>query len=162
MCAAVNDSQLISIGNDSRALVAWSAGNSSLILAFATSASDNASMTQPVTNLSPISYLGDFFGGNAPGGNPAALQLFSAFLTNVTASNGAISSVIGSENPKLAICMNTQTYRLHFFFESVCSRFIRQDSMVTKVRCAWQSIEVLGPTSSAFSPSESACWYLLT
>jgi hypothetical protein len=52
--AAANAGQFVEFGNDSRALVAWAGGNSTLILAFSASQKDNSSMTESISNLSPV------------------------------------------------------------------------------------------------------------
>ena len=95
--AAVDAYHPITIGNASQLLLAWSAGNAALTLAFAASDSDNASLTQPVSTLHPAEYLNDLFGGNPPNINPAALDPFMEALDSITAPDGAINNVTGGQ-----------------------------------------------------------------
>lgn len=98
----VNSSQIVTFGNESKALLAWDAGNRSLILAFSASQTDNSSLTASVTSLAPVEFLRDAFNGNPPSANPAALTPFASLLGNITAENGAINNVTnGASNSSI-------------------------------------------------------------
>lgn len=93
----MNSSTLVPFGNGSNVLVAWDSANSSLTMAFATSAGDNSSLTQQVSDLTAVEYLSDVFGGNPPSANPIALQLFQSVIGNATGQDGAVQSITGGE-----------------------------------------------------------------
>ena len=97
MLPAVDASQIVTFGNDSRALVGWQSGNRSLVLAFSASQADNATLTASTSDLAPVEFLRDAFNGNPPTANPAALQPFTSLLNNITAAGGAINTVTNSE-----------------------------------------------------------------
>ena len=94
---AVNSSQIVSFGNDSKALLAWDSGNRSLVLAFSASPTDNSSLTASVNSLVPVGFLREAFNGNPPSVNPAALTPFTSLLSNITADGGAINNVTSGE-----------------------------------------------------------------
>ena len=95
---AVNSSQIVAIGNDSKALLAWDAGDRSLILAFSASQIDNTSLTASVNSLAPVEFLREAFNGNPPSANPAALTPFTSLLSNIIANDGAINNVTSGES----------------------------------------------------------------
>ena len=126
---AVNAFHPITLGNASQLLLAWSTDNAALTLAFAASDSDNASLTQPVSTLHPAEYLTDFFGGDPPNINPAALDPFMEALEGLTAPDGAINNVTGGQLQKLR---KRIFYELFLIFFSVKAK----DSCMQP--CGWQ------------------------
>ena len=94
---AVDSSQIVTFGDDSKALIAWDSGNLSLILAFSASQADNSSLTAATSSLAPVEFLRDAFNGNPPSANPAALTPFMALLEIITADGGAINAVTSGE-----------------------------------------------------------------